>query len=190
VPKGKDLALVRRDIDIQDRIARGERLADIATRYNLSIGRISQINHTTRDLIADDEKREMLGAKLDYVLNEKLLFLMNQPRQVKISPAGKPVYELDDDGHPDYERPVLDDTLTIEAAKAVTGTIDQIAKLYGLHMRKPRQVDESAEIAEWQVYMQELHAQNQELRQQLAARDDVIEGEIVGEDDSAVPAPG
>jgi LysM repeat protein len=182
VTRGRDLSLIRRDVEITARIARGDKLSAIAEDFGLTVARISQINHANRDSIPDDEKRELLAAKLDYILDEKLLALMNAPRSPKITANGKPVYELDEYGQPDFTRPVLDDTTTIEAAKAVSSAVDQIARLYGLHRRAQKQVDESGELAEWQNYVSDLVQRNKELEARLELLEpEVVDAEIVAE---------
>ena len=178
----KDLSLIRRDVEIIARVARGDKLAAIADDFGLTVARISQINHSNRDAIPDEEKRELLAAKLEFILDDKLLALMNAPRQVKVAASGKPVYELNQYGEPDFTRPVMDDSATIEAAKAVTTAADQIAKLYGLHRRAPKHVDESPELMEWQNYVTDLVQRNKELTLMLEARGDVVEAEIVHEE--------
>jgi transcriptional regulator with XRE-family HTH domain len=180
--RSRDISLIRRDLEITARIARGDRLADIADTYGITVARVSQINHAQRDSIPDDEKREQMAAKLEYVLDEKLLFLMTQPRQVRVSPSGKPVYELDANGRPDFSRPVLDDTVTIEAAKAVTSVIHEVSALYGLHIRKPKVVDETREMLEWQAYVADLINRNAELTRMLEGNPDIVDAEVVGED--------
>jgi LysM repeat protein len=179
---GRDLSLIRRDAAIANRIARGDTMSRIAEDFGLTVSRISQINHANRDSIPDDEKRELLGAKLDYVLDEKLLKLMNAPRSLKIAANGKPVYQLDQRGQPDFTKPVFDDSAIIEAAKAITTVVDQIARLYGLHRKAPKQVDETMELVEWQNYVSDLVRRNKELTALVeAAQPDIVEADVVPE---------
>jgi transcriptional regulator with XRE-family HTH domain len=180
VPRTKDLSLVKRDIAIQLRIAKGDRMADIAQDYGLTISRVSQIHHAQRDLVADDEKREILAAKLEHALDEKLLALLNEDRKVKVTPSGRPVYEMDESGRPDYTRPVLDDTAIIETTKAVVGVVHELASLYGLHRKVQKTADESASIAEWEAYITQIAEDNKRLRERLElAEGTVVEAEVV-----------
>jgi transcriptional regulator with XRE-family HTH domain len=167
MPKSRDLSLVRRDEEIQDRIARGDKLRDISRDTGLSPARISQINNSSREF-PDEEKRATLVAKLEYILNAKLLDLMNQPLPLKVSASGRPVYELNSDGSLDFSRPVLDTSVIIETSKAAMAAMKELRELQGLTVRRPKEKDESAETAAIFEEYKNLHGVNRDLAAKLA----------------------
>jgi transcriptional regulator with XRE-family HTH domain len=187
--RSKDLSLVQRDLLITERIAQGDRLKDIALDLGLSISRVSQIHHDRREIIGDDEKREILAAKLEWVLDEKLMALMKLPPQVKVTPSGRTVYEPDMDDPtgktPDYTRPVYDYSLPIEAAKAFTTVADNLARLYGLNRPKQKERDDSPQAQEYYAWAEANVKKIKELEAKLLEAGiypDAVEAELVEDD--------
>jgi hypothetical protein len=157
-------------------LANGARLEDIAEATGLSKGRVSAISARMRQELTEEATRDVQRSQLEYVLHDVLYPLLRGPGKRVISPSGRPVFELDEHGDPDYSRPVFDEYAKTDVVLAFIRTQERYSKLLALDMKKAAE-DQTAEIAEAMAYVQQLQAENKALRRQSVRK--MVEAEII-----------
>lgn len=155
----KDATLMSRDQAIREMIENGASRQEIADRYGISMARVSQINSGRYEKLTEDEQRNWLLSRHEFLADKNIRTVLSPPQ--KVSPSGSLVYEplLDGDGSPilsshgkpvpDVTRPVLDQQAASDASRAAGTHLAEIAKLSGLYQKAPKKQDESGEYEAW-----------------------------------------
>lgn len=169
-------------------VAEGHKLEVIADTFGISKARVSQINQEYHEDVTDDAYRELQRNELEYVLHDILYPMLRGPGKRLVSPSGKPVYEMSEDGKSlDMSRPIYDEYAKVDVAKAIVPLQERIAKLYALDRPKAKEKDESPEFAEAMSYVRKLAGRVKELQSRLSQYeedDDVVEAEVVPDEEN------
>lgn len=184
MPKPKDLSLISRNAQIRQMKDEGYTYQAIADTLGISRARVGQILASMDTEVSGDGYRAWLRAQGETGLL-KLQEILRKPPPVKVAPNGRPCYFAltDEDGQailnnhgqplPDLRKPVLDDSLHLEAAKALPGLLDRLSKLYGLDVSKPKQMDDTPEMELSKKWVGELQEQNAQLIARLSRHERV-----------------
>lgn len=191
--------MIQRDEIIAQEVGEGFPRREVAKKYGITEARVSQIMLAHHEEISDDAVRAEAIAQLDYTL-QKVMETFQRPRQLKVTPSGRIVYEplLDEDGEPlrdnrgqfipDPSKPVYDDSPIFEAAKQVPSLLARKSQFMGLDRKAPRAVDESEAYAAQLAWAQTLadanlavRRENEELQARIAAleRGGIEDAEII-----------
>ena len=196
--RSRDLSLVNRDEQIIAAVSEGKRsYADISREFGVSKARVSQIVQRYYEDLPDDGTRDLQRAKMEHA-QEIVLAIMNGPGKRVVSPGGSPVFERNDDGTINYEKPLYDEEIKIKAALAGVTISERLARSFGLDRPKQKQKDESDEFDSAMEYMNQLIKQNKELQERLELHEisashpeqpELYEAEVIetGKDDQASP---
>jgi hypothetical protein len=154
----------------------------VAETFGISQARVSQIVAEHHEATTIDEQRAQQSVQIEFAI-EKLMEVLRQPVQIKVTPSGRPVYDLmmdEESGKliPDLSKPIYDYSLPIESAKAISSIMDRQARLNALDLKKPKEKDESGEREGWIAEFQRLFAENKELRDRLGDRY-YVEAEVI-----------
>ncbi len=167
----KDLTLVSRNQKIREMKERGYTYGQISEETGISRARVSQILAEMDEEVSGDGYRAWLRAQGETGLS-KLQDILRAPPPVKISASGKPVYELDDLGEPDFGKPVPDVSVHIDAAKALPAILDRLSKMGGLDRHAPKPADETPEFDTAWAWAQEQAVKAKELAARLSQYED------------------
>lgn len=181
VGRSKDLALVDRNKDIVQMVSKGYSYQAVADTFGLTKQRIAQICSESHESITDDSYRDLMRTELEG-LSEDLFRLWRGPGPLVISPGGSIVCEYGPDGKPDHSRPVHDEYAKVKVAETLLKTIERRAKLYGIDRMKQRTQDQTAEVAEFMAWVQQLDAEKKALEARLTRYEEepeVVQAEIV-----------
>lgn len=201
--KGKDLTLISRNAKIQLMRDEGRTLQAIADTVGISKGRVCQILAELDDEdLSTDGYRAFLRTQLEIALM-KNIEIIKKPPPKKVSAGGKVMYEPDTDDPsgrtPDYSRPLYDDSVQVDATKAVGPLAAQLSKLMALDKRPPRDVVDENAVNEEASYVQQIIDERKRLADKLLEYGVTLEpltpytgyyAEIISPDESQEDSPG
>jgi transcriptional regulator len=164
-------------------MAKGHSRKEVADAFGISEARVSQIITEDHESVSPEQSRAQQALRIEFLL-ENLFEILRQPKQIKVSPSGRPVYELMTDEEtgkliPDLGRPVYDYSLPIETTKAAVTAMERQAKLGALDIKKAKERDESADFEQMLSWARQLAAENKELRDRLEKDQVYLEAEVV-----------
>lgn len=181
MPRTKDLSLVSRNRQIQLMYAEGRSPQAIADTTGLSKVRVYQILAELDDEVSVGGRRAYLAAKLELAM-EVLAEKLRNPDPIKVSASGKLMYHIDVEATSpipgdtrgivyDYDRPILDDSVRIDAAKGIAPIAAALSKLYAADMHPPKDTGDEEVIAEKVGYTKFLLDQRKEREAEALKRE-------------------
>jgi len=146
-------------------------LQQIADTVDLSKARVSQILEEFDEEVTAGGYRAFLAANGELGLAE-LTKILRKDSPVKISASGRPAYLLDPDDPSgrtlDLSKPVLDDSVKIDAIGKLSPLLDRLSKLRGADARIEKDVADTDAIANYKQYVQEVLEERANLQKQVA----------------------
>lgn len=174
-----------RNARIIEMAAAGHPLADIGETFGITKSRVSQIITEHYEEINDDASRDWSRAILENYL-QTIQKLVDGPGKRFVSPSGRPVYELNEDGTFDFGRPLYDEYEKKGLIDAGVKVIDRLSRLYALDKPKIKEKDESPEFEQAMQYVRQLASEKKELLAKLAEYGEETQtfvAEIIEDDD-------
>lgn len=178
MPRTRDVSLIDRDARIVARVAEGKySYQQIAEEFGVSKARIAQIVKRFYEELPDEDARFAQRAKMER-LQEEMFEIATGPGKRMVSPGGSPIFERNDDGTINYDKPLYDDGDRIKAALAAVTIGERLARSGAWDQAKQKQKDESEDVKAMMEYVQGLAAKNKELQDQLALQEEAITYEV------------
>jgi hypothetical protein len=173
VPKGKDLTLASRNLKIKQMRDEAYSMQQIADTVGLSKARVSQILEEYDEEVTAGGYRAFLAANGELALAEARKILLKES-PVKVSASGKIMYHPDTDlcvpgdsrGFvPDYNRPILDDSIKVDIIGKYASLLDRLSKLRGADAKVQKDVEDSEAVQEYKQYVQQVITERGESQQ-------------------------
>lgn len=169
-----------RNSRILEMAAEGHPHAAIAETFGISKSRVSQIISEHYEEITDDGSRDWARAILEGYLGH-IQKLVNGPGKRFVSPSGRPVYEIREDGSFDFDRPLYDEYAKRELIDAGVKVVDRLSRLYALDKPKLKEKDESPEFEQAMEYVRQLASEKKELLAKLEQYGEEPKTEFIAE---------
>lgn len=196
MPKSKDLDLADRNRMIREMRDEGRTMQVIADTVGLSKARVSQILEELDDEVSLGGYRAFLASQGELALREITKILLKDS-PIKVSAGGKVMYYPDPDDPSgrtsDFDNPIYDDTIKLDAAKAMSPLLDRLSKLRGADARPQRDMIDEDAVNEEIAYVQKLISDRQRLADKLLEHGEVLdlssyegyyEAEVISQEDS------
>lgn len=178
MPKDKDPALVDRNRMIREMRDEGRTMQAIADSVGLSKARISQILEELDEEVSIGGYRAFLASQVELGLME-MVKILRKDAPVKVSAGGKVMYYPDPDDPsgrtPDFDSPIYDDAVKIDAAKALSPLVDRLSKLRGADAQRQRDEVDESEVSAEVAYIQKLISDRKMLTDKLLEHGEIVE---------------
>jgi hypothetical protein len=142
----------------------------IADPVGLSKARVSQILEELDEEISLGGYRAFLASQGELALREVTKILLKES-PIKVSAGGSVMYypDLNDPSgrSKDFDRPIYDDTIKLDAAKAMSPLLDRLSKLRGADARPPKDIVDEDVVNEEIAYVQKLISDRKRLADKL-----------------------